>query len=126
MDKYEYRVRAEEINALIDQGKYADAVKIANSIDWRRVKSVMMLCKISELYKMNRRYEESKEILLLAYERHPGARKIVYFISGYFPDFSNRILLNVANCARVRTSPRIFADNPISSKASSTFSLPTP
>ena len=78
MDKYEYRVRAEEINALIDQGKYADAVKIADSIDWRRVKSVMMLCKISELYKMNRRYEESKEILLLAYERHPGARKIVY------------------------------------------------
>ena len=78
MDKYEYRVRAEEINALIEQRQYADAVKIADTIDWRRVKSVTMLCKVSELYKMNRRYEDSKDILLLAYERQPGSRKIVY------------------------------------------------
>ncbi len=78
MDKYEYRIRAEEINALIDKKKFAEAVKIADTIDWRRVKSVMMLCKISELYKVNRRYEDSKEILLLAYDRNPGSRKIVY------------------------------------------------
>lgn len=78
MDKYEYRVRAEEINALIEKREYAEAVKIADTIDWRRVKSVTMLCKVSELYKMNRRYEDSKEILLLAYDRQPGARKIVY------------------------------------------------
>lgn len=78
MDKYEYRVCAEEINALIEQRQYADAVKIADTIDWRRVKSVTMLCKVSELYKMNRRYEDSKDILLLAYERQPGSRKIVY------------------------------------------------
>lgn len=78
MDKYEYRVRAEEINALIDKKEYAEAVKIADTIDWRRVKSVMMLCRVSDLYKMNRRYEDSKEVLLLAYDRHPGGRKIIY------------------------------------------------
>jgi len=78
LDKYEYRVRAEEINALIEKKEYAEAVKIADTIDWRRVKSVMMLCKISDLYKVNRRYEDSKEILLLAYDRHPGSRKIIY------------------------------------------------
>lgn len=78
MDKYEYRVRAEEINALIEKKEYAEAVKIADTIDWRRVKSVMMLCKVSDLYKMNRRYEDSKEVLLLAYDRHPGGRKIIY------------------------------------------------
>ena len=78
MDKYEYRVRAEEINALIEKREYAEAVKIADTIDWRRVKSVTMLCKVSELYKMNRRYEDSRDILLLAYERQPGSRKIVY------------------------------------------------
>ena len=78
MDKYEYRVRAEEINALIERKAYAEAVEIADTIDWRRVKSVLMLCKISDLYKINRRYEDSKEILLLANEKHPGNRKIVY------------------------------------------------
>lgn len=78
MDKYEYKVRAEEIKALIAEGEFAEAVKIADTIDWRRVKSVMMLCTISDLYKINRRFQESKDILLMAYERHPGGRLIVY------------------------------------------------
>ena len=78
MDKYEYKIRAEEINSLIEQKKFADAVKIADTIDWRRVKSVKMLCKVSELYKMNRRYEDSKEILLLADEHLPNSRNIIY------------------------------------------------
>lgn len=78
MDKYEYKIRADEIKSLISEGEYAEAVKIADSIDWRRVKSVMMLCTISDLYKINRRYEDSKEILLLAYEKHTGGRLIVY------------------------------------------------
>ena len=60
MYKYEYKVRAEEINSLIEQKKFAEAVKIADTIDWRRVKSAKMLCKVSELYKMNRLYEDSK------------------------------------------------------------------
>lgn len=78
MDKYEYKVRSEEIKDLISKKKYAEAMKIADVIDWRRVKSVNMLCTISDLYKLNRRFEESREILLLAYERHPGSRMIVY------------------------------------------------
>lgn len=78
MDKYEYKVRADEIKSLIAEGNYEEAVKIADSIDWRRVKSVMMLCTVSDLYKINRRYEDSRDILLLAYERHTGGRLIVY------------------------------------------------
>lgn len=78
MDKYEYRIRAEEINDLIEKKEYAQAVKIADTIDWRRVRSVVMLCKISELYKINRRYEDSKEVLLLAYELQSNSRKIIY------------------------------------------------
>lgn len=78
MDKYEYKVRADEIKALIAEGDFAEAVKIADTIDWRRVKSVMMLCSVSDLYKINRRYQESKDILLLAYEKHPTARPIIY------------------------------------------------
>lgn len=78
MDKYEYKVRADEIKSLIAEGEYAEAVKIADTIDWRRVKSVMMLCTISDLYKINRRYEDSRDILLLAYEKHTGSRLIVY------------------------------------------------
>lgn len=78
MDKNEYKIKADEIKALIAQGEYQQAAEIADSIDWRRVKSVMMLCTISDLYKINRRYEDSRDILLLAYDRHPGGRTIVY------------------------------------------------
>ncbi len=77
MDKYEYKVRADEIKSLISAGDYEEAVKIADTIDWRRVKSVMMLCTVSDLYKINRRYEDSRDILLLAYEKQKG-RLIVY------------------------------------------------
>ncbi len=78
MDKFEYKVRAEEIKSLIAKGDYAQAAEIADTIDWRRVKSVMMLCTISDLYKINRRYEDAKDMLLLAYDRHPGGRTICY------------------------------------------------
>lgn len=78
MDKYEYKVRAEEIKELIAQGNFGQAAEIADTIDWRRVKSVMMLCTISDLYKINRRYEDARDLLLLAYERRPGGRNICY------------------------------------------------
>ncbi len=78
MDKFEYKVRAEEIKSLIAKGDYAQAAEIADTIDWRRVKSVMMLCVVSDLYKINKRYEDARDMLLLAYDRHPGARTIVY------------------------------------------------
>ena len=78
MDKSEYKLRAEEIKDLISRGEYAQATEIADTIDWRRVKSVMMLCTISDLYKINRRYEDARDMLLLAYERRPGGRTICY------------------------------------------------
>ena len=71
MDKSEYKLRAEEIKDLISRGEYAQAAEIA-------VKSVMMLCTISDLYKINRRYEDARDMLLLAYERRPGGRTICY------------------------------------------------
>ena len=78
MDKSEYKLRAEGIKDLISRGEYAQAAEIADTIDWRRVKSVMMLCTISDLYKINRRYEDARDMLLLAYERRPGGRTICY------------------------------------------------
>ena len=78
MDKYEYKVRSEEISKMIEQEKYTEAVKIADTIDWRRVKSASMLLKISVLYRINRRNEEAREVLMLAYERYPANRSVVY------------------------------------------------
>lgn len=78
LDKYEYKVRSEEITELIETENYAQAAEIADSIDWRKVKSVRMLCMISDLYKINKRYEDARDLLLLAYERRPGSRSICY------------------------------------------------
>ena len=78
MDKYEYQVCADQIKSLLSEKKYVEAMDIADTIDWRRVKSVSMLCTVSEIYKINKRYEESRDILLLAYERYPNGRMIVY------------------------------------------------
>ncbi|MCI6630577.1 MAG: hypothetical protein MSH20_07230 [Lachnospiraceae bacterium] len=78
MDKYEYKVRSEKIKELIENKKYQEAVKIADTIDWRKVKSVLTLCTISDLYKVNKRFEESRDILLLAYDRNSNNRMIVY------------------------------------------------
>mgnify|MGYP002626014161 CR=1 FL=1 len=78
MDKYEYKIRSEEIKELIKEHEFEEAADIADTIDWRRVKSVSMLCMISDLYKLNKRYDDSRNILLMAYERHPGGRSIIY------------------------------------------------
>lgn len=78
MDKYEYRVRAEQIKSLLAKKEYVEAMRVADTVDWHRVKSISMLCTVSEIYKINRKYEESREVLLLAYERYPTGRMIVY------------------------------------------------
>lgn len=78
MDKYEYQVCTEQIKSLISQKRFKDAMDVADTIDWRRVRSVSMLCTVSEIYKINKRYEDSRDILLLAYERHPTGRDIIY------------------------------------------------
>ena len=84
MDKYEYKVRLQEIKDLIAKGEYVEAASIADTIDWTRVKSVMMLCTISDLYKINRRLEDARDLLLLAYDRYPGGRSIVYSLCELF------------------------------------------
>ena len=84
MDKYEYKVRLQEIKDLIAKGEYVGAASIADTIDWTRVKSVMMLCTISDLYKINRRLEDARDLLLLAYDRYPGGRSIVYSLCELF------------------------------------------
>ena len=78
MDKYEYKHLVEQIQSLIDQGKYAEAAAIADRIDWRRVRSVMMLGTVSDLYKINGRYEDARDVMLLAYDRKPENRQICY------------------------------------------------
>ncbi len=78
MDKYEYKVRADEIRALIQEKKYKEAVEIADTIDWRNVKNSKMLCTISDLYKMCKRFEDSRDVLSMAYQRNPGGRMILY------------------------------------------------
>lgn len=78
MDKYEYKLRSDEIKSLIKQREFQKAVEIADTIDWTRVRSVTTLCTISDLYKINRRYRDAKILLEQAYERYPNGRMIVY------------------------------------------------
>ena len=58
MDKYEFKLRSEEIDKLMENQKYADAVRLADTIDWKRVKSATTLAKIAELYKINKRFDD--------------------------------------------------------------------
>lgn len=81
MDKQEYKIRSEEIRNLVEEQNYREAADIADTIDWRRVKSVKMLCTISDVYKMVRRYQDSKTILEMAYEKRPGSRMIVFALT---------------------------------------------
>lgn len=78
MDKYEYRVRTEQMLEYMEQKSYKKAMEIADSIDWRKAKNAAMLCTASEIYEYNGKYEKSREILFIAYDRAPGSRKIVY------------------------------------------------
>lgn len=78
LDKEEFRVKLGEINKLVEARDYKGAMQIVDSIDWRRVKNVRTLCVVSEIYAANKRYEESKEIFLLAYHRAPIGKNILY------------------------------------------------
>lgn len=78
LDKEEFRVKLEEINNLVEQQDYKGAMSVVDSIDWRRVKNVRTLCVVGEIYAANKRYEDSKEIFLLAYHRAPIGKNILY------------------------------------------------
>ena len=78
MDKKEYNLKLEEIDKYVNQGNYSEAARVADSIDWRRVRNVRTLCMVSEIYEADNRYEDSKELLLRAYRRSPMGRTILY------------------------------------------------
>lgn len=78
MDKFEYQAKLEEINKLVEKGEYEDAARIADSIEWKRVRSVRTLCLVSEIYEAVGRVEDSKAILYRAYRRSPNSRQILY------------------------------------------------
>ncbi len=78
LDKEEFRIKLEEINRLVEKKNYKDAMEVVDSIDWRRVKNVHTLCVVGEIYAANKRYDDSREIFLLAYHRAPIGRNILY------------------------------------------------
>lgn len=78
LDKEEFRIKLEEINLLVEHKNYKGAMNVVDSIDWRRVKNVRTLCVVGEIYAANKRYEESKEIFLLAYHRSSIGKNILY------------------------------------------------
>ena len=78
MDKYEYRVKTEQMLEYMEKKQYKKAMEIADTIDWRRVKNASMLNNVSEIYEYNGEYQKSRDILFVAYDRSPGSRKIVY------------------------------------------------
>lgn len=102
MDKYEYNVRSEQILKLIAENEYKTAAKIADSIDWRRVRNVNMLATVGEVYERSGRYSDAKDILLMAYEKAPIGRRLAYRLTevcirmgdfeeaqNYYKDFVN-------------------------------------
>ena len=78
MDKNEYRAKLEEISQLVDKQDYKGALKIVDTIDWRRVRSARTLCMVGEIYEANKRYEDSRKLLLLAHQRTPIGKTVIY------------------------------------------------
>lgn len=77
MDKYEYKLKTEQMLELMNDGAYNKAAEIADSIDWKRVRNTTMLSTVSEIYEKNRDYQKSYDVLTIAYSRAEGSRKIV-------------------------------------------------
>lgn len=78
LDKYEYSLKLEEINRLVENDNYEDAARIADTVDWKRVRNVRTLCMVSEIYEANGRLEDSKAVLMRAYRRSQMGRMILY------------------------------------------------
>ncbi len=78
MDKYEYKLKLEQLKNLVEEKDYSTAAEIADTINWRKVKSAATLCMVGEIYDRNKQYENSREILLMAYERATVGRNIIY------------------------------------------------
>ena len=78
LDKEEFRIKLEEINNLVEKKDYKGAMEVVDSIDWRRVKNARTLCVVGEIYAANKRYNDSREIFLLAYHKAPIGKNILY------------------------------------------------
>ncbi|MDD6073638.1 MAG: hypothetical protein PUB88_05165 [Clostridium sp.] len=78
MDKYEFNIKVEQIKKLINKGDYETAMKIADTIDWRRVRSTSLLTMVAQVYERNEEYQDAKDILLLAYERAPIGKGLLF------------------------------------------------
>ena len=78
LDKYEYNLKLEEIDKLVDQGDYEEAANLADTIEWKRVRNVRTLCLISEIYEAAGRLPDSKRILERAYRKTPVGRNVLY------------------------------------------------
>ena len=78
VDREEFQIKLDEINSLVSRKEYKAALEIVNSIDWRRVKNVRTLCMVGEIYAVNKKYSESREIFLLAYHRSQVGKTILY------------------------------------------------
>ena len=81
MDKYEYKLKLDQMKALAAEGDYATAAEIADTINWRRIKNINLLIKAGDVYTKQKRYEEARDILLMAYDRSPIGRMIIYRLS---------------------------------------------
>ena len=78
MDKYEYKLKLEQLNALVEAKDYKTAAQIASDINWKKVKSVATLCMVGEIFERTHQYDISREVLLMAYDRSPVGRNIIY------------------------------------------------
>lgn len=78
MDKYEFNIKVEQIKKLVHKGDYETAMKIADSIDWRRVRSTSLLTMVAQVYERNEEYQDAKDILLLAFERAPIGKGLLF------------------------------------------------
>ena len=78
MDKYEFNIKVEQIKKMVSRGDYGTAMKIADTIDWHRVRNASLLSMIAQIYEKNEEYQEAKDILLLAFERAPVGKRLLY------------------------------------------------
>lgn len=78
MDKYEYKLKLDQMKSLTAEGKYEEAAEIADTINWRKIKNINALVKVGEIYEQVGRYDESKDVLLTAYDKSPIGRMIIY------------------------------------------------
>ena len=97
MDKYEFNIKVEQIKKLVNRGDYATAMKIADTIDWHRVRNASLLSMVAQVYEKNEEYQEAKDILLLAFERAPIGKRLLYKLTdlaikeGSIPQFRSSL-----------------------------------